>query len=175
MAARQISAAGDHTLAFDAVSAIRKLFANSDNRVRDLLGYALDDVVLRQKFRVNPQIVETLRQAQESHHRLAIIYDDFSQRRERQLLIEPYAVYFKGRALYLDAYVQEEKEVRMLRVSRVKKILRYVGSFEVQRGYDFHKRHRHSFRVHTGEGPPQEVRIKFDANVARGRGLERLF
>lgn len=167
MAVRQISATGDHTLAFDAVRAIRKLFANSDTRVRDLLGYALDDVVLKRKFSVNSRIVEDLRQAQESNQRLNILYDDFSQQRERQLLIEPYAIYFKGRALYLDAFVPEERVVRMLRVSRVKNILGYVGSFEVQRDYDFHERHRHSFRVHVGEGPPQEVRIKFNTNVAR--------
>jgi predicted DNA-binding transcriptional regulator YafY len=167
MAVRQISAAGDHTLAFDAVNAIRKLFANSDSRVRELLGYALDDLVLKKKFSVDSQIVEGLRQAQESNQRLEILYNDFSQRRERQLLIEPYALYFKGRALYLDAFVPEEKQVRMLRVSRVKRILRYVGAFEVPRDYDFHERHRHSFRVITGDGPPQKVRIKFDANVAR--------
>lgn len=167
MAVRQISAAGDHTLAFDAVNAIRKLFANSDKKVRDLLGYALDDIVLRKKFSVDSQIVESLRQAQESSQRLEILYDDFSQRRERQFLIEPYALYFKGRALYLDAFVPEDKGVRMLRVSRVKRILRYVGTFEMSREYDFHERHRHSFRVFIGDGPPQKVRIKFDANTAR--------
>jgi predicted DNA-binding transcriptional regulator YafY len=167
MAVRQISAAGDHTLAFDAVNAIRKLFANSDSQVRDLLGYALDEVVLRRKFSVDSQIVESLRLAQEGNQRLEILYDDFSQRRERRFLVEPYALYFKGRALYLDAFVPEEKDVRMLRVSRVKRILRYVGTFETSREYNFHERHRHSFRVFTGDGLPQKVRIKFDANTAR--------
>src|SRR6266542_3349209 len=43
MAVRQISAAGDHTLAFDAVKAIKKIIANSEKHLRELLEFALDD------------------------------------------------------------------------------------------------------------------------------------
>ncbi|HEX4949202.1 MAG TPA: hypothetical protein VFZ34_21170, partial [Blastocatellia bacterium] len=52
MAVRQISAAGDHTLTFDAVKAIKKIIANSDKRVRELLEYAMDDDVLKHRFKV---------------------------------------------------------------------------------------------------------------------------
>ncbi len=167
MAVRQISAAGDHTLAFDAVKAIKKIIANSEKRVRDLLEYALDDSVLKNRFRVDSQIIEEIWQAREKSLRLEVVYDDFSQQHERTMQIDSYAIYFKGRALYLDAFVPEENKVLMLRISRIKKILRRVGIFVPREDYNFRERHRHSFRVMTGDNPPQLVRIKFGANAAR--------
>jgi predicted DNA-binding transcriptional regulator YafY len=167
MAVRQISASGDHTLAFDAVRAIKKIIASSDQQVRRLLEYALDDDVLKQRFKVDSQIVEALWQAQDKGIRLTITYHDFSQQRERQIEIDPYALYFKGRALYLDAYVVAEQKVLMLRVSRVKQVLGRSGAFKVREDYNFGERHRHSYRVITSDQPPQLVRVKFAANAAR--------
>jgi predicted DNA-binding transcriptional regulator YafY len=167
MAVRQISAAGDHTLAFDAVRAIKKIIAHSDQQVRRLLEYALDDDVLKQRFKVDSQIIEALWQAQEKGIRLTINYHDFSQQRERQMEIDPYALYFKGHALYLDAYVVAEQKVLMLRVSRVRQVLNRSGVFKVREDYNFGERHRHSYRVITSDQPPQLVRIKFAANAAR--------
>jgi predicted DNA-binding transcriptional regulator YafY len=167
MAVRQISAAGDHTLAFDAVKAIKKIIANSDKRVRELLEYALDDDVLKNKFKVDSRIMEELWWARDRCLRLEIVYDDFSKQRERRMQIDPYALYFKGRALYLDAFVPEDRKVLMLRVSRVRQILRRVGNFAVREDYNFRERHRHSFRVIATDKPPQRLRIRFYANAAR--------
>src|SRR5574341_791679 len=167
MAVRQISAAGDHTLAFDAVKAIKKIIANSEKRVRELLEYALDDSVLRNTFKVDSQIIDELWQAQERCARIEILYEDFSQQRQRTIQIDPYALYFKGRALYLDAFVPEEQKVLMLRVSRVKQVLRHSGVFKMREDYNFRERHRHSFRVFTSDKPPQLVRIKFVGKAAR--------
>lgn len=167
MAVRQISAAGDHTLAVDAIRALKKIIASSNPQVRNLLQYALDDDVLKQRFKVDARLVETLWQARDSGWRLEIEYDDFSQQRLRKLEVDPYALYFKGRALYLDAYVAAEQKVLMLRVSRVKAIVRRSGVFQQRADYNFGARHRHSYRVITGNQPPQLVRIKFAPHAAR--------
>lgn len=167
MAVRQISAAGDHTLAFDAVRAVRKIIGNSEKRVRELLEYALDDTVLKERFKVDSGIIDELWQAQERSIRLEIIYDDFSKGHERNIQIDPYAIYFKGRALYLDAYLPNEKKVAMLRISRVKRVLRRIGVFSQRPDYNFSGRHRHSYRVMTSDNPPQLVKIRFDAKAAR--------
>jgi predicted DNA-binding transcriptional regulator YafY len=167
MAVRQISAAGDHTMAFDAVTAIKKIIANSDKHIRELLEYAIDESVLKNKFKVDSRIINELWQARERSVRLEILYDDFSQQSERTMQIDPYALYFKGRALYLDAFDLEQKKVLMLRVSRVKQILRRVGAFSMRPDYNFRERHRHSYRVMIGDNPPQLVKIKFTANAAR--------
>lgn len=167
MAVRQLSATGDHVLTYEAISAIRKIVANSERRIRSLLLAALDDVVLHGRFQVRPEVVDSLRRAHQRCERLEIQYDDFSQQRVRKIEIDPYMIFFKGRALYADAYLPAEQQVLMLRVSRVKKVLRRVGNFAVRGDYDFAARHRHSFRVMTGDGNPQEVRIRFDAKTAR--------
>jgi predicted DNA-binding transcriptional regulator YafY len=167
MAVRQISAAGDHTLAFDAVKAIKKIIANSEKRVRELLEYALEDDVLKNRFKVDSRIIEELWQAQERWIRLEIRYDDFSHGRERAIQLDPYVLYFKGRALYLDAFVPEEKKVLMFRVSRIRQILSRIGNFSMREDYNFRERHRHSFRVISSDNPPQLVRVKFGPNAAR--------
>ncbi len=167
MAVRQLSAAGDHTLTYDAVNAIRKIVSNTDRRLRELLLGALDDVVMQDTFQVEPAVLETLWRARQACERLEILYDDFSEGRERRLQVDPYAIFFKGRALYVDAYVLEEKRVLMLRVSRVKKVIGRVGNFAMREDYDFGERHRHSFRVMVGDGPAERVRIRFEAKAAR--------
>lgn len=167
MAVRQISATGDNTLAFDAVRAIKKIIANSDKRVRELLEYAMDDDVLKNRFKVDSKVIDQLWQAREKGLRLEILYNDFSQQSERKMEIDPYTIYFKGRALYLDAYVPDEQKVLMLRVSRIKQPLNRIGNFTVRADYNFRERHRHSFRVMIGDKPPQLVRIKFAPNAAR--------
>jgi predicted DNA-binding transcriptional regulator YafY len=167
MAVSQISTTGDPTLAFDAVKAIKKIIANSEKDVRELLEYAMDDVVLKSKFSVDSRIVEELWRAKERWIRLEIIYNDFSQKRERMMQIDPYAIYFRGRALYLDAFILEEKKVLTLRVSRVKQILRPLGNFKPRDDFNFRERHRHSFRVFTSEKPPELVRVKFVGKAAR--------
>jgi len=167
MAVSQISTAGDPTLASDAIKAIKKIIANSDEQVRGLLEHALDDSVLKEKFKVDSRIIEELWRAQDGCVRLEIIYNDFSQQRVRTMQIDPYAIYFRGRALYLDAFVLEEQKVLMFRVSRINQILRRVGAFQVREDYNFRERHRHSFRVFTGDKSPELVRIKFAANAAR--------
>lgn len=167
MAVRQISAAGDHTLAFDAVRAIRKIIANSDKHVRELLEYAMEDDVLKHRFKVDSRIIEELWQARERNIRLTILYDDFSQQLERKMEIDIYALYFKGRALYLDAYIPAEQKVLMLRVSRIRRVLGQGGVFKTREDYNFSDRHRHSYRVMTADHPPQLVRIKFAPNAAR--------
>lgn len=167
MAVRQLSAAGDHTLTFDAVSAIRKIIANSEPLTRDLLLGVLDVEVLKKTFQVNAAIIEELRQAQEHGIRLEILYDDFSRGRERAVQVDPYTLYFKGRALYMDAYAVEEQRVLMFRISRVNQVLRRAGNFRVRPGYNFRERHRHSYRVMTGDGPPQKVRVRFTHPTSR--------
>jgi len=46
MAVRQLSAAGDHTLVWDAVQAIRKIVTNAPEATRDLLAHALKRILL---------------------------------------------------------------------------------------------------------------------------------
>jgi predicted DNA-binding transcriptional regulator YafY len=156
MAVRQLSAAGDHALTFDAVNAIRKIISQDTSGTRALLSVALDYEVLHRTFRVEAEIIKTLRDAQQSFHRLEIRYDDFSQQRERMIEIDSYML-----------FVLPDQRVLMLRVSRIKQVLRRTGPFKVRGDYNFKERHRHSYRVIVKETPPERVRIRFTHPTSR--------
>lgn len=167
MAVRQLSAAGDHTLAWDAVQAIRKVAANAPEPVREILAHAINDMALRDRFRVNPNVMNQLWQARVARRRARLLYDDYSVEKIRWLLADVYMIFFKGRALYADAYLVEENRIAMLRASRIQQVELQQAIFDVRPEYNFHDRHRHSFRVLVGEGKPQRVKIRFDAKTAR--------
>lgn len=167
MAVRQLSASGDHTLAWDAVRAIEKIAANAPEQAREVLVHAINRIALRDRFKVNPRVMNQLWRAQQTRRRVRLFYDDFSLNKERWLLADVYMIYFKGRALYIDAYLPEEDRIAMLRASRIKQVELQTALFQVRPGYNFHERHRHSFRVMVGEGEPERVRIRFDAPTAR--------
>ncbi|MCS6805808.1 MAG: WYL domain-containing protein [Acidobacteriota bacterium] len=164
---RQLSATGDHTLAWDAVTAVRKVIANAPEPARDMLAHAMNEITLRKRFQVNPRIMEALWRAQQERRRVRVLYDDYSVGKERWLQADVYMVYFKGRALYVDVFLPDEQRVAMLRASRIKQVELQALRFQVRPDYDFHKRHQPSFRVLVSDSPPQRVRIRFDARTAR--------
>lgn len=167
MAVRQMSAAGDHTITFDALNAIQKIIANSEARMRELLMTALNKLVLKDTFRVESSIIESIRKAQKNCVRIEILYKDFSHNCDRTLQVDPYMIFFKGRALYMDAYVPDEKMVKMFRLNRIKSVIQFVSNFSVRDDYDFSERHMHSYRVMIGNGAPKSVKVKFAPPVAR--------
>jgi predicted DNA-binding transcriptional regulator YafY len=159
MAVRQIASTGDHTLTYEAIAALRKVVSNTPAEVRAFLKASLDDVVLQDGFGCNPTILHDLWNACQEHQRLCIVYDRGDGPRE--WVIDPYQLFFKRRALYLDACVVETRQVHMFRVNRIKSLaLLGVRMPSPLVPYNFRERHRHSFSVFVGT-PPQRVRIRF--------------
>src|SRR5262245_138578 len=120
MAVRQLASTGDHTLTYEAIAALRKVVSNTPTEARAFLQASLDDVVLQKGFGCNPTILHDLWQACQEHQRLCIVYDRGAGPRE--WMIDPYQLFFKRRALYLDAYVVDTRQVQMFRVNRIKSL-----------------------------------------------------
>ena len=163
MAVRQLSSTGDYTLTYEAIEAVRKVLSNTPAEIRTFLQASLDDVVLKEGFGCNSAILDDLWRACQEHQRLIIVHDrgDGPQRWE----IDPYQILFKRRALYLDAYVVPERQVKMFRINRITSVsLLGVQVPEPLMPYNFRERHRHSFSVFVGE-QVQRVRIRFAAEV----------
>ena len=120
-------------------------------------------MVLQDGFGCNPTILHDLWNACQEHQRLCIVYDRGD--RPREWVIDPYQLFFKRRALYLDACVVETRQVHMFRVNRIKSLallgVRMPSPLVL---YNFRERHRHSFSVFVGN-PPQRVRIRFRSAV----------
>ena len=164
MAVRQLSSSGDYTLTYEAIAALRKVISNTPAEVRTFFQASIDDVVLQQGFGCDAAILHDLWSACQEHRRLRIVHDRGDGPQE--WMIDPYQLFFKRRALYLDACVVAERRVRMFRINRIKRVSRVdippIPTPIVD--YNFRERHRHSFSVFVGE-PIQRVRIRFRPDV----------
>ena len=159
MAVRQIASTGDHTLTYEAIAALHKVVSNTPAEIRTFLQASLDDVVLQDSFGCHPTILRDLWQACQEHQRLRIVHERGAG--PHDWVIDPYQLFFKRRALYLDACVVETRQVHMFRVNRIKSLaLLGVRMPNPLVPYNFRERHRHSFSVFVGH-PPQRVRIRF--------------
>ena len=137
---------------------------NAEADLRAFFEASLDDVVLQKGFGCEATIVHDLWRACQEHRRLQIVHDRGNG--PRSWVIDPYQIFFKRRALYLDAYVVADRTVNMFRINRIK----HVTFFHVPPiatplvDYNFRERHRHSFSVFVGDRI-QRVRVKFRADV----------
>lgn len=164
MAVRQLSSTGDYTLTYEAIAALRKVISNTPAEVRAFFQVSIDEGVLREGFGCNADILNDLWSACQEHRRLRMVHNRGDGPQE--WLIDPYQIFFKRRALYLDACVVPERRVRMFRINRIKSVRRVdippIPTPIV--AYNFRERHRHSFSVFVGD-EPQRVRIKFRPEV----------
>ncbi len=168
MAVRQLSASGDYLLTSYALDGVRKLVAAAQPALRDFLQTALEDMVLQEGFGCRPEILEALQKACAEHQHLRLQYHHARNDQVRWYTIDPYQLFFKRRALYLDAYVIDEQALRVFRVNRIRKV-----QFTGVRGvlvpdYSFAARFRDTFSAFPSSGTDvTTVRIRFSQRVAR--------
>lgn len=164
----QLSASGgDYIIAYRAFKAVKKLIAQyPDRQVREQLALLMSEALCQQRCGCQEEILNTVERAADSKQILRIRYYSVSSQKEDTFEIEPYMIYFKRRALYLDAYSRSHEEILMFRIGRIKKaeILPFTG-FEIRPDYSFTERHRYAFSVFGGPNP-QLVRIRFSPKVA---------
>jgi predicted DNA-binding transcriptional regulator YafY len=165
MAVRQLSAAGDFILTYDALNAIRKIVSNSPHGQRELLRTSLDDVVLKEGFGCDSKILADLQKTTMEGRRISIAYNLYSEGGVKQYTLDPYQIYFKRRALYLDAYSVEEKGYRVYRVNRIKRLQALPMIVPRRADYSFGSRHRDSFSVFVGD-KVENVKIRFSKKIA---------
>ncbi len=112
MAVRQLSSSGDSTLTYEAIAALRKGVSNMPGEVRAFLQTSLDDVVLQEGFGCNAAILQDLWRACQERQRVRILHDRGAG--PHAWVIDPYQIFFKRRALYLDACVVHFRDKNML-------------------------------------------------------------
>ena len=165
LAVRQLSAAGDYILTYEAVEGIRKIVASAQPVLRDFLRSAFDDLVLRQGFGCDAAILDDLRRACHEHHHVAILYHHYEYDSLWRHDIDPYQLFFKRRALYLDAYDKAARAFRVFRVNRVKRV-EFTGVRGVMvSDYSFAARFQDTFSAFVGEGTTT-VKVRFTKRIA---------
>jgi predicted DNA-binding transcriptional regulator YafY len=165
LAVRQFSASGDYILTYEAMEGVKKIIASAQPELRSFLQNVLDETVLRQGFGCEASILESLRQACAEHHHVIITYEHYDQDALWSHTIDPYQLFFKRRALYLDAYDKGVKALRVFRVNRIKQV-EFIGlSGAMVTDSSFAKRFQDSFSTFVGEGTTS-VKVRFSKRIA---------
>lgn len=165
LAVRQLSASGDYILTYEAVEGIRKIVASAQPALRGFLQNVLDEIVWREGFGCDAAILEDLRRACTEHHHVVIAYHHYQQDTIWRHEIDPYQLFFKRRALYLDAYDKAARDFRVFRVNRIKKV-EFTGLRGVIVGdYSFAARFQDTFSAFVGEGATT-VKVRFTKRIA---------
>jgi predicted DNA-binding transcriptional regulator YafY len=165
LAVRQLSASGDYILTYEAMEGVRKIVASAQPELRSFLQNVLDETVLRQGFGCEASILELLRQACAEHHHVIITYEHYDQEALWRHEIDPYQLFFKRRALYLDAYDKKTRDLRVFRVNRIKQV-EFTGISSVMvTDYSFARRFQDTFSTFVGEGTTT-VKVRFTKRIA---------
>jgi len=160
MAVRQLSAAGDSLLTYDALAAVNKIIANAPGPQREMLSESMRESVLREGFGCQERMLQDLQKAVLEQRRVIVSYQPPPADAPKEHTLDPYQLYFKRRALYLDAYCPETRDYRVFRLNRVSDV-RFTGiGFTRHADYNFTERHKHSFSVFVGK-TTQWVRVRF--------------
>lgn len=157
MAFRQLSAAGDHILTFDGFDAAKKLAAELPEPLRESL---FDDIVLKKGFGCERQIMDKLRKAVNENRRVTIIYQKPESDNPEAHQLDPYHLFFRRRALYIEGHSYTENGIRMYRLNRIKSVELTPMGFSIDNDYDFGLRHKNAFSAFPGE-TTQHVKIRF--------------
>ena len=78
--------------------------------------------------------------------------------------LDPYHLFFKKRALYIEGYSWTENGIRMYRVNRIRGIRFTPMYFSVRGNYDFAIRHRNAFSAFPGEHT-EKVAVRFSSKA----------
>lgn len=161
MALRQLSAAGDYLLTFEGLNAAKKLAAGLPGPLREGL---FEEVVLKEGFGCERNVMETLQKAITENWRIELTYQRPGDSHPRPHRIDPCHLFFRRRSLYLEGYSRDEEGIRMYRLNRVREVRLLERGFAIRDGYDFVRRHRNAFSVFARESTERVV-VRFSARV----------
>lgn len=161
MALRHLSAAGDHILTYEGFKAAKKISTQLPQPLREHL---FDDLVAREGFGCDADVMEKFQQAITDNWRVNFTYQRPELAEPTKEVLDPYHLFFKRRAIYVEGFSWNERSIRMYRLNRVKKIEFETKGFAVNEGYDFGKRYRNAFSAFPGE-ETETVIVRFSAKV----------
>ncbi len=158
MALRQLSASGDHLLSFHGLNAARKLSLSLPFPLRERL---FDDMVIKEGFGCQREILDRLEKAITDNWRVTLTYQRPGQDKPGLEELDPYHLFFKRRALYVEGYSWSEEGIRVYRANRISDVSFKSKGFAVREDYDFGQRYKNAFSVFGGEST-ERVRVRFN-------------
>ncbi len=161
MALRQLSAAGDHIITFEGFKAAQKLAADLPSPFRESL---FEGFVMKEGFGCTRKVMDKIQQAIAENRRVAMTYTRPGQESPSEEIVDPYHIFFKRRALYVEGYSTSESGIRVYRMNRIGEVVLKERGFAPKPGYDFGKRYKNAFSAFPGD-ETEHVRIRFADRV----------
>ena len=155
----------DEALGSEALSGVRKLIAQSSQPEREVLLEALEEVAPAKGWGCDPKVFSLLQQALSEHCRILIRHDSVREGRVKEWLLDPCALFFRRRALYLDAWCVDLREYRTFRANRIREVHLMPVLVPPRPDYSFSERHRGAFSAFSGRGE-RCVRVRFGRATA---------
>lgn len=114
----------------------------------------------------NPDIIEAIEDALNTHNRLRVLYRSQKSNEIKEYLVDPYAVVFRRHSWYLLAFSQEHSKVIQMKLARFKGVSKTNTSFQVPEDFSVEEHFRFSWEAWSG-GEPTRVRVRFSPRVAK--------
>ncbi|KPA14429.1 transcriptional regulator [Candidatus Magnetomorum sp. HK-1] len=161
---RQLSASGDYLLTVEGLNAARKLAADLPGPLRENAIMLFDTLVLKEGFGCKQSVMEKLQQSIMENRRINIDYQKPDKQILNNQIVDPYIIFFKRRALYMEGLSLSERGVRMFRINRINAIRMTGEKFTRDSSYDFTQRHKNAFSVFAGD-KTEKVVVRFNKAV----------
>jgi predicted DNA-binding transcriptional regulator YafY len=113
------------------------------------------------------EVIDALMIAIEESRVASVAYQSLNATEPTTRGLHPYGFMYNFRALYLVAYAPEHGAIRTYKVNRIEEVWQTKKTFERLATFDIRKYLEGSFGVHSGSGEWFDVRVRFDAVVAR--------
>lgn len=155
----------DEALGAEALSGVRKLIAQSSQAERDVLLETLEEAAPAEGYGCDPKVFSLLQRALSEHSRILIRHDSLREGRLKEWLLDPCALFFRKRALYLDAWCVDLREYRTFRANRIREVHLMPVLVPPRPDYSFSERHAGAFSAFSGLGE-KRVRVRFGRRTA---------
>jgi predicted DNA-binding transcriptional regulator YafY len=150
-----------------ALRKIRSSLSDAAINYLDQFGDMIHRTVAASDYTKKAELIDTLMIAIEESRVASVAYQSLKATEPSTRELHPYGFMFNFRALYLVAYAPERGAIRTYKVNRIEDVRKTESPFERPVAFNIKKYLEGSFGVHSGSGEWLDVRVRFDAVVAR--------
>ena len=161
LAVSQLGGLQESFLAAQARNAAAKLLAVTDAAIGSACADLLGGPELPGYVGGKRHVVDPLFQAVTARQKVRVAYRKHSAASEEIFEADPYLLFVREGALYLDCFHWERRAVRCLKVCRIQKVWPTAVVFTNLHGYSYGERRKNAFCVVATNREPETVRIRF--------------
>ncbi|MBW2020309.1 MAG: WYL domain-containing protein [Deltaproteobacteria bacterium] len=121
LATRHLFATRDFSIVRRALKGLYKIVDHMPDSQKQLLRSLIQDVIIKDGFGCNPDILEDIVRAVDEKRRILVHFRHGAP--ESRVALDPFKLYFKRSKLFLDAYAVERKKHARYRVETIDKIV----------------------------------------------------